>query len=220
VSEYEKALLLLCGDRKPLNMAIFMKAEEIAGLTDPKQLATVIEASSSGGIWTLTDPEFLSQLAKASDEATRYAVAQNPHTPGEVLEELAKEEGRMRRAVAQNQSTPVAVLAALATDPMGYVRIAVARNASTPVEILEDLICDPESAVRFAVSENPSAPATWVQVVEATLARLQEAIRGCNSPEDMDSARDALMQCVECADKAAAIFVANATTEETGNRIA
>jgi len=169
-------------------MAIFMKTEQIAALTDPEQLL---------------------QLARTGDELTRYAVAWNPGTPGEALEELAKEDGRMRRVVAQNPNTPVAVLAELATEPLGYVRIAVARNASTPVEVLDELVCDPDLAVRFAASENPSAPATWVQVVEATLAKLQEAISGCKSPEGMDSARAVLIQCAECADKAVAIFAAH-----------
>jgi len=63
----------------------------------------------------------------------RSHVAQNPNTPPEALQELARDEDwNVRYRVAQNPSTPPAALQELARDENEYVRSHVAQNPNTP----------------------------------------------------------------------------------------
>ena len=66
----------------------------------------------------------------------RSHVAQNPNTPPEALQELARDtDWGVRSRVAENPNTPLAALQELARDADWRVRYRVAHNPNTPREI-------------------------------------------------------------------------------------
>ena len=83
-------------------------------------------------------------------------LADNKHTPGRMLAELAySEEIDLRFRVARNSVTPEATVRALAEDRYARVREGVARNTRAPSDVLYKLRLDRSIAVRRAVHENP-----------------------------------------------------------------
>ncbi|UOR01221.1 hypothetical protein MUN77_13955 [Leucobacter allii] len=83
-------------------------------------------------------------------------LADNMHTPGRMLAELAcSEEIDLRFRVARNPVTPGATVRALAEDRYARVREGVAKNTKAPSDVLHKLRRDRSISVRRAVRENP-----------------------------------------------------------------
>jgi|GEM_PF-3417361 len=126
--------------------------------------------------------ERLRELASTHLEYAR-ALAQSPHTPPELLEELAhRPEKGIRRALTLNPSTPETLLFKLACafpaeflrnpllsllaleDPDFAAKLpvptrrALAKHPGTPPEMLENLVQPFDAAVRLALFANPNAP--------------------------------------------------------------
>lgn len=126
--------------------------------------------------------ERLRELAHMHLEYAR-ALAQNPHTPPSLLEELAhRPEKGVRRALTGNPSTPEVLLFKLACafpaeflkNPLltllalenpdftlglpAPTRRALAKFSGTPPALLESLVQPFDAAVRLALFANPSAP--------------------------------------------------------------
>jgi hypothetical protein len=105
----------------------------------------------------------LEQLAKDSDRWVRLSVAKNPATPIKVRQALLKslftdDYWNVRCDLAEDPHTPSELLAALATDSSQEVRFAVASNTATPSESLRVLAADPDEMVFRAALLNPAAP--------------------------------------------------------------
>ncbi|MDY0116478.1 MAG: hypothetical protein RBR59_02750 [Sulfurimonadaceae bacterium] len=103
--------------------------------------------------------ELLRDLASnPADMGARWAVAKNPHTPGDVLTKLASDEINLVRAlVATNPATPSKVLEGFFSDEK-IVRDGLSGNPSTPVKILKILADDADKMVRMRLAENTNAP--------------------------------------------------------------
>lgn len=89
-----------------------------------------------------------------------YKVADNLHTPPEVLSILAKNDNNgIRDHVARNPNTPTSVLTLLSKDSDRSVCIGVANNIHTPTEVLSTLASNKQHCdVRLAVAFNPNTP--------------------------------------------------------------
>lgn len=101
--------------------------------------------------------ELLVKLSKAADMSARWAVAKNPHTPPQILRELAKDPINLVRAlVATNPNTPKDILSILFGDEK-IVRDGLSGNPNTPARLLAVLADDSDKMVRLRVADNPSA---------------------------------------------------------------
>ena len=107
----------------------------------------------------------LRHLAGSPFPRYRWAAAENPNTPPDVLDALASDVERVpgryighwnpiRMAVAANPGTPVEVISRLATDDHADVRWFAAANPRTPIDVLEALAGDDDSRVRCFVAEH------------------------------------------------------------------
>ncbi|WP_373004503.1 hypothetical protein [Sulfurimonas sp.] len=103
--------------------------------------------------------ELLRDLAvNEKDMGARWAVAKNPHTPQDVLVNLAKDEVNLVRAlVATNPTTPSNILEKFFSDEK-IVRDGLSGNPSTPIKILKILANDADKMVRIRLAENSGAP--------------------------------------------------------------
>lgn len=117
-------------------------------------------------------PNLLRKIADDlnTSELSRYDVllvliplAENPKTPPDVLEKLAKDKSHnlvskyLRERVAKNPNTTVEVLNSLAKDEEPKVRQAVAENPNTSIETLKSFVND-KAIFRQAVALNPNLP--------------------------------------------------------------
>jgi hypothetical protein len=86
---------------------------------------------------------FMEYAVNQQDYSLWLAVAYNPHTPGELLENLARksraQDRELIRAVAAHPHTPTQLLAEI-VDIGGNVAQIVATNIQTPVPILEQIL--------------------------------------------------------------------------------
>ncbi len=103
--------------------------------------------------------ELLRDLAvNEADMGARWAVAKNPHTPEDVLSDLAKDKINLVRAlVATNPTTPSNILEKFFSDEK-IVRDGLSGNPNTPVKILKILASDSDKMVRMRLAENAKAP--------------------------------------------------------------
>jgi hypothetical protein len=103
--------------------------------------------------------ELLRDLAiNEADMGARWAVAKNPHTPSDVLKNLAGDSVNLVRAlVATNPKTPPSVLEKFFNDEK-IVRDGLSGNPSTPIKILKILVNDADKMVRMRLAENKGAP--------------------------------------------------------------
>jgi hypothetical protein len=88
----------------------------------------------------------------------KVALAADPNTPLEVLEELAKtnEEG-VRSSLVSNPNIPEKLLKVLSRDSSWGVRREVAANPKTPINLLKALAIDDVWGIRRKVAQNPNA---------------------------------------------------------------
>jgi len=94
----------------------------------------------------LTDPEVLTALVSDVSYEVKDAIAQNPHTPADVLHNLGS-------CAATNPNTPPKTLEQLAL--AGYADAAA--NPATPTTNFESLL-DHHYLVRAAMAANPNTP--------------------------------------------------------------
>jgi hypothetical protein len=95
-------------------------------------------------------------------------LADNRHTPYEMLAELAlREDVDIRRRVGRNAVAPEATVRMLAGDARWQVREGVAMNEAAPEDVLEALARDRSIVVRRAVAANPGAPLPLVKALAA-----------------------------------------------------
>ena len=102
------------------------------------------------------DPEILRELAADPDDDVRIEVADNENTPEDVLRLLA-EDSYADFAVARNPKTPIDLLEELSESGDTSVRYSVAENPSTPPYLLYQLSkYDPSGEVRQTAWDNQS----------------------------------------------------------------
>lgn len=128
--------------------------------------------------------ELLRDLAvNDADMGARWAVAKNPHTPSDVLVQLASDEINLVRAlVATNPATPPLILEKFFSDEK-IVRDGLSGNPATPSKILKILVNDADKMVRMRLAENSGADKNIVKellndsdlnVAKAAQANIQE----------------------------------------------
>jgi hypothetical protein len=127
---------------------------------------------------TTTPPEKLRKLAAYNAAyIVREAVAQNPRTPKDVLEDLAADKsGHVRAAVADNLNTPSTSLTILSQDVDTDVRANCAFNINTPPDVLAWLVLmDNEEEVIKNARANPSTPVEALEVSARESVYVREA---------------------------------------------
>jgi hypothetical protein len=78
-----------------------------------------------------------------------WALARNPSTPVDILEEMSRqEEYGVRSALANNRSINDAAVNALARDPNPSIRVMLTYNPATSEEVLRTLTRDSDAKVR------------------------------------------------------------------------
>lgn len=147
--------------------------------TVPGDVAVALDRAGEFPILAISDgtadlsPDHLRALASSDVDGYRYAVAEHPDAPADILEVLADDDGArpgryighwipIRSAVAANRSTPTATVARLADDPDPRVRAGAAENPGCPIEVLRRLVGDDASIVRLAAVRNRRTPARSV----------------------------------------------------------
>ena len=105
------------------------------------------------------DIDLLSLLSKDSDRLVRKGVAENMHTPPEILTTLANDHSsEVSVAVLQNANTPTFVLTScLTTGNLGTLW-SIAENPSAPPEILTTFAKSEEASLRYLVAKHPNTP--------------------------------------------------------------
>lgn len=107
-----------------------------------------------------TPSESLELLAK--DSEWKYYVAANPSAPLSLLErlmeEMEKESGFITGELAQNPALPITTLKKLSIHADPDARSGVARNVSTPADILANLAHDEDWEVASDAAMNPNTP--------------------------------------------------------------
>lgn len=125
-------------------------------------MARVLEAT--------TDPEVLRQYSDASQAEWRRAVADNPHTPVDVLESMvAGRNESLRKRALLNPSIPLETLLRFARKGEVSLRQEVIKSPRIPIEVLRELSADPKPDVRLAVAQNPFAPTPLLSSVSKSL---------------------------------------------------
>lgn len=134
----------------------------------------------------------LAAIAEHSkNEKALEIVANRTDTPWEVLNLLARREGRIgrisRAGLAVNPATPAEVLKDLAQDDASEVRRGVAINPVTPVEILAVLAKDKNQGVRHNVAHHPATPVEIRTQVLTVLAKDKDIDERCYIARHFDS---------------------------------
>jgi hypothetical protein len=102
------------------------------------------------------------ELAQHSEYTLRQAVAQNPHVPLEILEQLVEDPiDHVVRQVLKNPRTSLKIL--LQSKEFNQankwrLRFVVAESLKTSVDVLSHLAEDDSEFVRYAISRNPNTP--------------------------------------------------------------
>ncbi|MFN6479503.1 hypothetical protein [Nostoc sp. DedQUE07] len=118
---------------------------------------------------TTTSESAIAQLSKIEDKEILLAVARNPKTSLEILEELVENPplfcddenadesdfDELFTAIAQNPNTSESLLLQLAEDGSSYVKMAIAENPKTPLSLLNKF-ADWRS-MHEAIARNPQA---------------------------------------------------------------
>lgn len=106
------------------------------------------------------NPRLLERFASNPDPRIRATVAENKHTPEQVLDTLADDKVEFVRAgVARNVKCPARLLRHFARTERNWAfRQEVAYNLGCPPDVLENLSDDVDRDVRVAVSLHPKTP--------------------------------------------------------------
>ena len=112
---------------------------DIAANCDPNAARIVAESANSE-----TAIRTIYERFNESASILEY-VAKNPHTPEDIIEELATSNYYfVRCAIADRTDVSPELLARLAEDPTSDVLSNVLQNPSTPIETIKKLIADPK----------------------------------------------------------------------------
>ena len=110
----------------------------------------------------------LDRLSRSGDVKDRKKVAQNRHTPAEILERLSRDEADEVRAwVAEHRSTPADTLRRLYEENAELVRWRLARNTKAPAELLLLLCRDRDESVRWRLIGNRALPREALDILAA-----------------------------------------------------
>lgn len=101
-----------------------------------------------------TPEDVLSNLAMDTINLVRALVATNPSTPPSILEKFFSDEKIVRDGLSGNPSTPIKILKILANDADKMVRMRLAENPAATKEILEELADDSDLNVSKAAQTN------------------------------------------------------------------
>ncbi len=119
----------------------------------------------------------ITQYKPVSEQRRHELLAENRHTPFEMLQELGRSESAsIRRRVGRNAVTPPDSIRLLSRDRSWSVREAVALNPSCPPDVLTVLSADRSTAVRRAVASNSATPAPILNALSRD-ARQDVALR-------------------------------------------
>ena len=115
--------------------------------------------------WIARNPhvslEVLIKLSRDSDTMVKEAIAGNPSTPTDILNNFFEDStstNNIREQLAGNPSTPIDTLDRLSRDPEVKVREQLAGNPNVSLEVLIELSKDSDEAVEAAIARNPSTP--------------------------------------------------------------
>ncbi|MGW9111845.1 hypothetical protein [Microbacterium sp. NPDC055683] len=131
---------------------------------DPEDLLPTLRE----GFVKATGRRQLARPVPVPERRRHQMLADNRHTPYEMLDELGRsEDADIRRRVGRNVVTPEATVRLLAEDRMARVREGVASNEAAPDDVLQVLSTDVSKAVRLAVAANPAAPRAALSALTA-----------------------------------------------------
>lgn len=122
----------------------------------------------------VTSSRVLAQLV-GDVPKVQFGLAQNPNTPTEVLDKLAKIEG-ISIKVAQNPATSHLTLSKLAKIQMIELRKAVARHPNTPEQSLRLLAQDTFPSVRAAVASHSKIPVDRLTLLSVDIPEVRLAV--------------------------------------------
>lgn len=106
-----------------------------------------------------TDADSLETFSLHTNTYIREAVANNPHTPSYILEQLSRDgHKQVLLAVAGNEKTPSHILSKLAGMKDVEILRRIARHSTTPESALRDLALHDDPEVRRRVALNANAP--------------------------------------------------------------
>jgi len=131
---------------------------------DPEELLPTLRK----GLIRATGKKQVAIRVPVTTRRQHQLLADNRHTPYEMLAELARsDDADIRRRVGRNAVSPEAVVRILARDSRWNVREGVAMNEAAPDDVLIALSGDRSAAVRRAVAANPGAPQPVLKVLSA-----------------------------------------------------
>ncbi|MDZ8064416.1 MAG: hypothetical protein RMY64_02080 [Nostoc sp. DedQUE08] len=126
---------------------------------------------------TTTSESAIAQLSKIEDEEILLAVARNPKTSLEILEELVENPplfcddenadesdfDELFTAIVQNPNTSESLLLQLAEDGSWNIKIAIAENPKTPLSLLNTFADWRNFSMHKAIARNPQAPSVILE---------------------------------------------------------
>lgn len=180
----------------PIDPALVLHYTEARRSTDPDELAAIASSEIALNRRTVAENHAasaatLAGLGTDEDVKVRRAVAGNPNTPMETLDQLADDPDeareltatKVRWLVATNPRTAEATLARMLGDPDQMVLAAIGRHPRASATTLEHLATTPspgrqwiDSDVRHAVASNRNTPslilAGWEHADGNTMAQV------------------------------------------------
>ncbi|MEH2126055.1 hypothetical protein [Nostoc sp.] len=127
---------------------------------------------------TTTSESAIAQLSKIEDEEILCAVARNPKTPLELLEQLVesppafydrdndgqyKVDNRLFIAIARNPNTSESLLLKLAESGISNIEMAIAENPKTPLSLLNKFANWRDFSMHKTIARNPQAPSAILE---------------------------------------------------------
>jgi hypothetical protein len=134
-----------------------------------------------------TPVQILEELANNLNQIVRCGIAMNPSTPINYLYALSNDTfyKNVRSFVAVNANLNIEIIQRLALDESSIVRSRIAMNSNTPVEILRLLSGDKNENVRHAVAFNLKTPSDVLKSLsEDTKAMVREGVAMNSSTPD------------------------------------
>lgn len=115
-----------------------------------------------------TNIDDLRMLADDPDNYVVYLVADNPFSPGDVLQKIADQRDRYKDkpiffALSRNKNTPQDILMRIFRYFRGGNRLEFASNTNSSPELLRRLAMSRIDVIQWIVARNPSAPADAIR---------------------------------------------------------